>query len=373
MRLTRASSAHAPVAPVFSWLVLSKAIVIWPSKIAQLEASTSARMCVPDFRGLLLACGAPQKPFSAPRPGTLSVLTCDDPGLEARVRSSRLVSCTSRKSDTFVVTEALFQPFPMLPGRRAQAWRHHPAYQRPRHFHEEPELNLVGGGSATLGVGERIIRVTRGDILLFHPGQDHVLLSASEDLALFAVALNPELAARSCAELAHAASEGCRLSEFETAHAQDLLRAMSTTVASADVEGQLADLFRSVRLRANSTHVLSRLALEHVKADPTLSGTELTTLLRADPSALSRHFHSDLSVRFVEYRARRRLMAFVRFADSGAGLSRAAVDAGFGSYAQCHRVFTRLIGCAPRRYFDGKRREIDETCCARSNASSTRR
>jgi hypothetical protein len=39
MRLTQASSAHAPVAPVFSWLVLSKTIVIWPSKIAQLETS----------------------------------------------------------------------------------------------------------------------------------------------------------------------------------------------------------------------------------------------------------------------------------------------------------------------------------------------
>jgi hypothetical protein len=37
MRLTQASSAHAPVAPVLSWLVLSKTIVIGPSKIAQLE------------------------------------------------------------------------------------------------------------------------------------------------------------------------------------------------------------------------------------------------------------------------------------------------------------------------------------------------
>jgi hypothetical protein len=52
-------------------------------------------------------------------------------------------------------------------------------------------------------------------------------------------------------------------------------------------------------------------------------------------------------------------MSFVKPADLGANLSRAAVDAGFGSYAQCHRVFTRLLGCAPRLSFNGQRREID--------------
>jgi hypothetical protein len=39
MRLVQAASAPAPVAPVFPWLVLSKTLVIWPSKIAQLETN----------------------------------------------------------------------------------------------------------------------------------------------------------------------------------------------------------------------------------------------------------------------------------------------------------------------------------------------
>jgi mannose-6-phosphate isomerase-like protein (cupin superfamily) len=80
----------------------------------------------------------------------------------------------------------------MLPGRRAQVWRHDPAFRRPRHFHEEPEINLVVRGRATLGVGDRVVSVGAGDLLLFLPGQDHVLLGSGQDLELFVVALHPE-------------------------------------------------------------------------------------------------------------------------------------------------------------------------------------
>ena len=83
----------------------------------------------------------------------------------------------------------------MIAGRRAQAWRHQAAFWRPRHFHEEPELNLITCGSAVFGIGDARVTAQRGDVLLFHPGQDHVLLSASADLGLFAVALQPSVLA----------------------------------------------------------------------------------------------------------------------------------------------------------------------------------
>lgn len=255
-----------------------------------------------------------------------------------------------------VVAGALFQPFPMLPGRRAQAWRHQPAYQRPRHFHEEPELNLITSGSATFGIGDVQVTARRGDVLLFHPGQDHVLLSGSEDLGLFAVALQPALAARACASLAHVRSQGCRLSEPEVERTAELLAAAGS---SPELEAPLADLFRAVRARSGATHVLSRLALEHVRSDPEAKGAAPSGALRADPSAFSRHFHDDLGLRFVEYRARVRLIAFVRRVDAGESMTRAALGAGFGSYAQCHRVFTASLGCSPRRYFKGQRRVLD--------------
>ena len=257
------------------------------------------------------------------------------------------------------VTGALFQPFPMLPGRRAQAWRHQPAYLRPRHFHEEPELNLVTRGTATFGIGDEQLTLARGDVVLFHPGQDHVLLSASADLGLFAVALAPTLAERACGALTQVATRGFRMSEAETCDAERVLTDLSSVITE-EVEAPLAELFRSARARSPQTHVLSRLTLQHVSADPGVSGEQLGSAVRAEPSALSRHFHGDLGIRLVEYRARMRLIAFVRLVDRGQPLTRAALDAGFGSYAQCHRVFTATLGCSPTRYFNGLRQQIDD-------------
>jgi mannose-6-phosphate isomerase-like protein (cupin superfamily) len=58
---------------------------------------------------------------------------------------------------------ALFQPFPMLAGRDAQVWHHQPSFRRPRHFHLEPELNVVARGHGVLSVGERQFVVQAGD------------------------------------------------------------------------------------------------------------------------------------------------------------------------------------------------------------------
>lgn len=246
----------------------------------------------------------------------------------------------------------------MLPGRRAQAWRHQPAFQRPRHFHQEPELNLITFGSAVFGIGDARVTAERGDVLLFHPGQDHVLLSASSDLGLFAVALQPELAAHACTSLSHARSRACHLTDAETDHASDLLAAAGSLSAGSEAS-VLGDWFAAVRARSATTHVLSRHVLERVRADPEATGGALGAALGADLSALSRHFHDDLGLRFVEYRARLRLIAFIGLVDAGSSLSRAALDAGFGSYAQCHRVFSGTLGCSPRAYFKGQRRALE--------------
>src|SRR5512142_1340759 len=87
----------------------------------------------------------------------------------------------------------LFQPFPMAGSARAQIWRHQWCYHRPRHFHAEPELNLITSGTGTFGVGDAELPVRAGDLLFFKPGQDHELLVASPDFYLFALALEPAL------------------------------------------------------------------------------------------------------------------------------------------------------------------------------------
>ena len=94
------------------------------------------------------------------------------------------------------MTDPLYQPFPMGGVARAQIWRHAPRYRRPRHFHPEPELNLVVAGSATFAAGESELAVSAGDLLWWAPGQDHGLLACSSDLDLFVIGASPELSDR---------------------------------------------------------------------------------------------------------------------------------------------------------------------------------
>ena len=89
------------------------------------------------------------------------------------------------------VAEALYQPFPIPGTARGHVWHHVPATRRPRHFHAEPELNLIAAGRAAFGYGEATISVSAGDLLWWPPGQDHVLLDATPDLDLYVIGVTP--------------------------------------------------------------------------------------------------------------------------------------------------------------------------------------
>ena len=93
-------------------------------------------------------------------------------------------------------SDALYQPFPLPTRARGHVWRHRPETRRPRHFHAEPELNLITAGTARFGMGDLAIDVGPGDLLWWPPGQDHVLLDASADFDLFVVGVTPELSDR---------------------------------------------------------------------------------------------------------------------------------------------------------------------------------
>jgi AraC-like DNA-binding protein/mannose-6-phosphate isomerase-like protein (cupin superfamily) len=253
----------------------------------------------------------------------------------------------------------LFQPFPMLPGRTAQLWRHQPAFRRPRHFHEEPELNVVLGGRARLGVGERVFELGAGELVAFEPGQDHVLLDASPDLELFVVALRPELGerVRGARPRVHKDKLVLEAADLESLRAR--ATALGDVSDAATVERELGDFFAWVSSRPSHSRASSRRAVGELRASPSLSGAALARTLCSTQAQLSREFHDDLGLRMVEYRARIRLMRFIDAVDAGATLTAAALAADFGSYAQCFRVFRRTLGCTPRDYFEGARANVD--------------
>ena len=91
--------------------------------------------------------------------------------------------------------------------------------------------------------------------------------------------------------------------------------------------------------------------------DPSLSGRELAKKFAVSPTKLGHIFNEEMGIGLVEYKNRLRVERFLTLVAPGGGnLMQAALDAGFGSYAQFHRVFRELLGATPREYISGPAR-----------------
>lgn len=88
--------------------------------------------------------------------------------------------------------------------------------------------------------------------------------------------------------------------------------------------------------------------------NPLVSGEQLARDLNISAGYLARVFKTEMGLSLVEYRNRLRIERFLRLVERGGGnLYEAAIEAGFGSYAQFHRVFRRHVGTTPREYVTG--------------------
>ena len=94
---------------------------------------------------------------------------------------------------------------------------------------------------------------------------------------------------------------------------------------------------------------LAQRALRALERDPVVTGERIAIQMGISPGHLARSFKSEMGVSLVEYRNRLRIERFLRSVQLGnESLLRAALDAGFGSYAQFFRVYRKLLGTTPR-------------------------
>ena len=256
------------------------------------------------------------------------------------------------------MAEALYQPFPIPGAARGHVWHHVPATRRPRHFHAEPELNLIAAGSAMFGFGEASISVSAGDLLWWPPGQDHVLLDATPDLDLYVIGVTPAFSEQVLADRVATAPGGAARLRLDP----DALASLRTACAahmdggdSAAVERHVGDLWREahgLRARIPDQHPLTVRALSSLLGRPELKRGELARLIHGNASEVSRYFHRDIGLTLVAYRTRLRLIRFIQLVEGGdRSFLTAAIEAGFGSYSQCHRVFQQAFGSTPRVFF----------------------
>jgi len=262
------------------------------------------------------------------------------------------------------VDEALYQPFPIATKARAQIWRHAPATRRPRHFHAEPELNLVTAGTATFGMADRVLPVATGDLLWWPPGQDHVLLDASDDFDLFVIGVTADFSMRVLGDTPDVACVGpIQICLTSAALAEITATCVAPGSASdiAAIERKVGDLWKqahTLRRNGNSLHVVTRRTMVSLYQDPELPRSEVAQLVGAYPTEVSRTFREDMGTTLCNFRSRLRLLRFIQAVDGGApNLLAAALGAGFGSYSQCHRIFQQTFGCPPRLFFETSLRD----------------
>jgi len=118
--------------------------------------------------------------------------------------------------------------------------------------------------------------------------------------------------------------------------ALDVARRRGQTQATAHVAARSPAVVRAAQLLAK---------------DPTLTSRELGAKLRLSASRMARLFKAEMGMSLVEYRNRLRLERFFTLLDERSeNLLEAALHAGFGSYAQFHRVFLALRGTTPGKF-----------------------
>ena len=99
--------------------------------------------------------------------------------------------------------------------------------------------------------------------------------------------------------------------------------------------------------------------VEELARSPSLSGASLARKHGVSVSRLARAFKAEMGISLVEHRNHLRLQRFFRLVKEGRGLLAAALEAGFGSYAQFHRVFKGFHKSSPAVYLG--RREPRKT------------
>lgn len=103
-------------------------------------------------------------------------------------------------------------------------------------------------------------------------------------------------------------------------------------------------------------HPMLRKAVHRLTLDPSSSGQRLSKELGISLSRLARLFKTEMGVSLVDYRNQLRMERLLHNVGQQPGsLLQAALDAGFGSYAQFHRVFRAMRGECPRDYFSARR------------------
>lgn len=247
---------------------------------------------------------------------------------------------------------------------RFQDWNH------TAHHHVELEFNLITEGSAIYLLENEKYQVQRGDLIWLYPTQNHVLVRETADFEMWIGVLRPEALAQIATDphqkpLLLSQPEGAccrRLAIKQTQRLSSLMEEVHTTKEqTAHFNAGLGYAFltcwqyfdKAPAIPIEDVHPAVEKAARLIHEETNAASlNEIAKASGLSPARLSRLFKQQTGVTMVEYRNRLRLGRFFTLYGTGQRhtMLDAALEAGFGSYPQFYRVFTREVGHSPRTH-----------------------
>lgn len=261
--------------------------------------------------------------------------------------------------------EKLYLP----PAHDGAVWQHSmPTGDHPRHHHAELELNLVLTGTGRYLVDDRVHALTPGALIWLFPKQSHILVDRSADYRMWIVVFRPRLLRAVCTDAPRRvlralapAGDFCR--QLPPAALRQLDRQLGDMAArttdaprfnaaltSLLLDSWAAFLAADIPAASADLHPAVQRAAQLLRSAP--DNTDLAELARRaglSRTRLSELFRRQTGVSLVDFRNRARLERFsaLQAAADGRKLLALALEAGFGSYQQFHRVYRRHHGRSP--------------------------
>ena len=236
------------------------------------------------------------------------------------------------------------------------------------HSHRELELNLVRSGSCIYVVDGKRIDLKISTMIWFYPAQRHILLERSPDFEMFIAVFDEPLLREFCGGI----REHALLQERPSGPSYKCLGKQTAKTLDGNLSkllGQQQSLAFRFRLGAVLYEAWEAFEMANLEPDskhfhPAIEKTlhllngegsdwslnELAKAVHLSPTWLSRHFKKLTGMALVDYRNRLRLEKFQCLYERKAPttLLAMALEAGFGSYAQFHRVHLAMTGRSPR-------------------------
>ena len=250
-------------------------------------------------------------------------------------------------------------------------WRYHnPTTSNTRHHHAELELNLVTRGSGTYLLGNRRYQIRPGDLLWLFPAQEHVLISNTQDFEMWIAVFRHKLVKRTAVDpaarvlLQDEPAETCcrRLAQQDLGRMEELLAELAAArdhpgLLNAGLSYALLHAWqcfeRAAEVIVCDVHPAVERAARLIRDGSTELGLdELAHHAGLSAARLSRLFKEQTGFAMVEFRNRLRVQRYLEIYGTGQRQTMlgAALEAGFGSYPQFHRVFKSVLGCSPAKY-----------------------